>query len=270
MLGAGLTPATATRAYRVLYSALAQAVRWQMLSANPATAIRPPRSERGVLAVPTAAQVRAILAASGDDWFHVAVSLSAFTGMRRGEVLALRWEDVDLVAGSIRVTAAIEAQGTTLRFVAPKMSRGRRHIALPDGLPPFLRAWKAEQASHRLLLGEGWEASDLIVERGDGRPVHPDVLSRRFQRLMGRIGMLGVRLHDLRHAYATRLLEAGIHPKVAQEALGHSSAAFTLDRYSHAGPSLQSEAARAIGCSYVKPSPPRRRRPGFLPARLVS
>ena len=118
------------------------------------------------------------------------------------------------------------------------------------GLPPaavtLLRRHRKEQAERRLLLGEAWADLDLVIERGDGEPFPPDSLSRDWYRLVPREGLPGFRLHDLRHAYATALLSAGVHPKVASEALGHSSVAFTMDTYQHLMPTMQKQAVRAI------------------------
>ena len=110
----------------------------------------------------------------------------------------------------------------------------------------MLRRLRRDQAERHLLLGEAWLDLGMVVERGDGRPIHPDVYSRRFARLVHRLGLPAIRLHDLRHAYATRLLEAGVHPKVVADLLGHASTSFTMDTYSHVVPSLRAGAAAGI------------------------
>jgi integrase len=124
----------------------------------------------------------------------------------------------------------------------------------------LLKRWHKDQLERRMLLGAEWNPTDLVIERGDGYPVHPDVLSRRFQRLTLRMGMAGVRLHDLRHWYATECLKAGVHPKVVSEALGHASVAFTMDIYSHLLPTMQEQASAAIeaalGVGKVSAEPP--------------
>lgn len=118
------------------------------------------------------------------------------------------------------------------------------------GLPPaavtLLRRHRKGQAERRPLLGQAWADLDLVIERGDGEPLPPDSLSRDWYRLVRRVGLPGLRLHDLRHAYATALLTAGVHPKVASEALGHSSVAFTMDTYQHLMPTMQEQAVSAI------------------------
>jgi integrase len=238
-------PRTKVQTYRVLSAALRQAVKWQILSINPASAASPPRPGRPQLHVPSPEGVGVLLGAS-EEWFEVALALLATTGMRRGEALALQWQSVDLDAGHARIIQAIEAVGQELSFGLPKTDRARRTVSLPPGTVALLRRWKKDQLERRMLLGGDWKATDLVVERGDGKPIHPDVFSRRFQRLTVRLGMVGIRLHDLRHWYATELLKAGVHPKVVSEALGHSSVAFTMDVYSHLLPTMQEQASAAI------------------------
>jgi integrase len=117
---------------------------------------------------------------------------------------------------------------------------------VPPAAVTLLRRHRKEQAERRLLLGQAWADLDLVIERGDGEPLPPDSLSRDWYRLVRRVGLPGLRLHDLRHAYATALLTAGVHPKVASEALGHSSVAFTMDTYQHLMPTMHEQAVRAI------------------------
>jgi integrase len=245
MVSKGLAARTVVQGYRVLSSALSQAVRWQMIPTNPATAVRPPRIERAELTIPDAEQVRAIVEAA-EGWVHLPILLAATTGMRRGEVFGLRWRDVDLDANLVRVTGSLQRVGGKLRVVEPKSARGRRTVSLPATVVEVLRAHRKDQAERRLLLGEGWTDSDLVVERGDGQPRDPDTITHYFADIATKVKVPGVRFHDLRHAYATSLLRGGVHPKIVSEALGHASTAFTMDVYSHVLPSMQEEAAAAI------------------------
>jgi integrase len=242
----GLAPRTVAAVYRTLHGALAQAVRWQLLAVNASTAVRPPRTERPELHSPDAAKVTWVLDAARGTRLYVPLALAASTGLRRGELLALRWRDVDLEAGSLRVVASLQRVDAGLVFLPPKTDRARRTVGLPPAAVTLLRRHRKEQAERRLLLGEAWADLDLVIERGDGQPLPPDSLSRDWYRLVRRIGLPGLRLHDLRHAYATALLTAGVHPKVASEALGHSSVAFTMDTYQHLMPTMQEQAVRAI------------------------
>jgi len=249
MVSKGLAPRTVVQGYRVLSSSLTQAVRWQLLSVNPATAVRPPRIERADLTVPHPAQVNMILKSAEGTWFYLPVLLAATTGMRRGEVFGLRWRNVNLDASQIHVSGSLQRVGGKLQVIEPKTPRARRTVALPASVAATLRYDKKEQSERRLLLGEGYTDADFVIEQGDGTPRDPDVASHHFQGLTAALGIHGVRFHDLRHAYATSLLKAGVHPKIVSEALGHSSTAFTLDTYSHVVPSMQDAAADAIGAA---------------------
>jgi len=247
MVARGLSPRSVVQGYRVLSSALSQAMRWQMITTNPATAVRPPRVERAELTIPDADQVRAIVKAAEGSWIHLPILLGAATGMRRGEVFGLRWRDVDLDAGVLRVAGSLQRVDGQLRVVEPKTPRARRTVALPAAVIDLLRVHRKYQAERRLLLGEGWTDLDLVVEQGDGRPRDPDTITHRFTDVAAAAKVPGVRFHDLRHAYATSLLRGGVHPKVVSEALGHASTAFTMDVYSHVVPSMKEQAAEAIG-----------------------
>jgi integrase len=243
MLAEGLAPRTAGQCYRVLSSALRQGVRWQILATNAPNAVSPPRADRPELIVPDAAAVMQLIdAATGPT--RIAILLAASTGMRRGEVLGLRWTAVD--GSRVRVTTSLQRAGGELVLVGPKTDRGRRTISLPPVTVEALKRWRKDQAERRLLLGAAWHDADVVVDRGDGRPLDPAEFSHAFARLADRAGLKGARLHDLRHAFATSLLAAGVHPKVVSEALGHASTAFTMDVYQHLLPSMGEQVAVAM------------------------
>jgi integrase len=246
MLRQGLAPRTVIQAYRVLSVAFRQAVRWEIVAVNPVAAIRPPRAERPRLSVPDAGALAAILRAAETTQFHVPVAVAATTGLRRGEVLGLRWRDVDLEAGLVHISATLQRVAGELCFLDPKTDRSRRTVGLPVMTVDLLRKHRKEQGERRLLLGASWAAKDVVFDRGDGTPIDPGHFSHAFHRIATAAGQPHVRLHDLRHAFATVLLVQGIHPKIASEALGHASVGFTMDVYSHLLPSMQEVAARAV------------------------
>ena len=244
MIAEGAAPASVLQCHRVLSSALRQAVRWQVLAVNPSDAVRPPRPERAALHVPEPEQVRAILEAARGSVHELPILLAASTGMRRGEVLGLRWSAVDLDAGVARVVVTLQRSGGEVHYVAPKTDRSRRTISLPASVVVRLRAHRKEQTERRLLLGASWCDTDLVCDRGDGEHLDPDGLTNAFSRYAA--SAPGTRLHDLRHAFATTLLTAGVHPKVVSEALGHASVAFTMDTYQHVLPTMGEQVAAAI------------------------
>jgi integrase len=166
--------------------------------------------------------------------------------MRLGEVLGLRWRDVDLGAGCLHIASAIQWTGRDFAFVGPKTNRARRTISLSPSVVAWLRRVRADQGARRLRLGEAWRDLDLVLEAGDGRPMRTDSTSSAFSRLMRSQGLRPFTFHALRHGHAIALLLAGCNPKVVSERLGHSSVAFTMDVYSEVLPAMQEQAASAI------------------------
>ncbi len=242
----GLAPRTTLQAYRVLSAALRQAVRWQVIAVNPAAAVSPPRPERPRLTIPDAEAVARLFKEASGGTCYIPLVLAASTGMRRGEILGLRWSAVDLDAGLVRVVSTLQRIDGRLELVEPKTDRSRRSVALPAFGVEVLRVHRKEQAERRLLAGPAWQDFDLVIDRGDGQPMDPGHLSHAFGRIARRVGLPGIRFHDLRHGYATTLLAAGVHPKIVSEAPGHASVGFTMDVYSHVLPTMQEQAARAI------------------------
>jgi integrase len=179
----------------------------------------------------------------------VAILLGATTGMRRGEVLGLRWSDVDLDAGrlSVRQTLSAPRNPDTGQHVPvfgePKTKQGKRSVPLPAQTVAALRAHRKTQMAERLLVGPGWTDHGLVFCEPDGQPIHPDRFRKRVEHRVQRSGLPPIRFHDLRHTHATLALQAGVHPKIVSERLGHASTSFTLDVYSHVTPSMQQQAA---------------------------
>jgi integrase len=227
----------------VLTQALGQAVRWQILEHNPAKAAQPPRSARPEPVVVDAALAARIVAALSGASVPAILALS--TGMRRGEILGLRWADLAADLSQAQVRRTLVATGRGLQFAEPKTRRSRRAVALPAIARAPLQHQRTDQDRRR---GEAkhWSDLDLVIDRGDGEPVNPDTLSSRWRQFLARSGLPHVRFHDLRHAYATLVLLKGVHPKVVSERLGHASVGITLDLYSHVLPSMQQDAVRAF------------------------
>ena len=232
MLADGAAPASVVKVHRVASQALRHAVRWQLVAVSPAVGVSPPRVARSTLRIPDSSETKRILEAA-EGPCRIALRIAATTGMRRGEVLALRWSDLDLDAAVLRIR-----QGKT--------PRARRTISLPRSTVSALKRHRIEQAERRLLCGEAWHDADLVVDRGDGGAVHLDVMTRAFEKAAQAAKLDGIRLHDLRHAFASTLLAAGVNVKVVSEALGHASTAFTMDVYAHVLPTMGEQVATAI------------------------
>ena len=194
-------------------------------------------------ALDDAATAKLLRAATGSR-LAIPVTLAVATGLRRGEILALRWKDVDLERASLAVRQSLEQTRSRLcSFKQPKTTKGRRVVALPALAVDALRQHKIEQAKMKLALGGAYEDHDLVCARDDGRPWPPDAFSTAFGGLVRRSEVPAIRFHDLRHTHATQLLRQGVHPKIVSERLGHSTVGITLDVYSHVLPGMQEEAA---------------------------
>jgi integrase len=241
----GLSPQTRRHIHRILRTALARAAEQRLIARNPAEAFkkRLPKVERRELITLNSDQSARLLEALGHSRVYWPVLLALSTGMRRGEILALRWKNVDLDRGTLRVVESLEQTKTGIRFKAPKSER-HRALTLPAYAVDELHRLKREQAEALLALGVRQTGDTLLCCRTDGEPHQPLSLTYEFARFMRRLKDLPrVRFHDLRHSHATQLLASGVHPKVASERLGHASIGITLDLYSHVTDTMQSEAA---------------------------
>ena len=178
---------------------------------------------------------------------HVSWLLLATTGMRRGECLGLAWSDVDFDAGRLRVRRTlVDMRDDAPVWSDPKTSSGKRSIALDAGTVAALRKHRAAQLEERLAVGAGYVEHDLVFAMPDGRPLHPERFSRTFTETIRRWKLPRIRLHDLRHTWATLALEAGVHPKVVQERLGHANVSITLGIYTHVSQAMESDAAERV------------------------
>ncbi len=244
LLRRGLSARSVEQAHTVLHNALRQAVRWNLLARNPAEAVTAPRPRRRELQVLSEEQVRRLLQVTRDDRLHPLWALLVTTGLRVGEALGLKWMDLDLEEGSAVIQRALQRQrGRGLVFVEPKTARSRRMVPLPDGTAALLRAARIRQAAERLQAGPLWQDSDLVFCHLNGRPLDTSWLSGQLHRVATGHGLPPIRVHDLRHTAATHLLTRGVHPKIVQDLLGHSTITLTLDTYSHVIPSLTRQAA---------------------------
>jgi len=187
--------------------------------------------------------------------------VSAHTGMRRGEILGLRWADVQFDEARLSVRQALISVAYEMQMSDVKTGAGRRTIDLDDRTLAILRQSRKAQAEEKLRLGPEYHDSDLVFCRADGDQIHPDLFSQTFDRAVAKSGLPEITLHDLRHTHASLLLKAGVPVKVVSERLGHASPAFTMTVYQHVIPGMQAEAANvfsdlvANSSDTPKPSP---------------
>jgi integrase len=246
-LARGLAPATVRQLHAVLRRALGQAEKWGNVARNVAALVSPPRVKRHDIAPLTAEQARGFLAAAKGTRFEALYMLALTTGMRLGELLGLRWQDVDLDARMLQVRHTLLRTQNGLHLTEPKTARSRRRIALAPTAVEALRHQRRQQAAERLRLGPAWDEQDLVFANEIGRPIEQgNLLRRSFWPLLSTAALPRIRFHDLRHTAATLLLSQGVHPKVVSELLGHSSIGLTLDIYSHVLPDMQQHAVTAM------------------------
>ena len=240
----GLSARTVRHHHVTLHTALESAVKWGLLVRNPADAVTPPRYQSREMHTLDEHGIHKLLEASKSTNYYALYYMALFTGMRRSELLALRWSDIDLAMCELSVTRTLHhLRDGSFIYRQPKTAKSRRMIALSPSTALVLKEHKEKQGIDHLLMGVPLKVSDLVFSHVDGNPLLPDTVTREWIRLTRRIGLPGIRLHDARHTHASLMLKQGIHPKIVSERLGHSSIVITLDTYSHVSPGLQEAAA---------------------------
>ena len=245
----GLSPRTIHHVHTCLHKACKDAVRWGLITRNPLDAADPPRTKGdGTREMRTwsAEQLGAFLASVKDDRLYPLWHTIAMTGMRRGEALGLRWIDVDLENGRLSVRRARIPTNREVVVSEPKTAKGRRLIALDPATVEVLKGQAAHQLEEQQEWSEAWTDTGLVFTKENGEPLDPETITRWFRIAVKKAMLPAIRLHDLRHTHATLALQAGIHPKVVSERLGHATVSITLDTYYHAIPAMQEEEAALI------------------------
>jgi integrase len=252
-----LAAKTISYVHSTLHKVLADAVDAGLLGRNVAASAKPPRPARratGGISAWEPHELAQFLELAKGTRLGPIWRLSAMTSMRRGEVLGLRWCDVDLERARLSVRQALVAVGYDVIKSTPK-NHNARVIDLDAETIAQLRAHRARQDAERVEWGDGYEDQDLVVAKENGEPIHPHTFSQSFERLIEKASLRTIRLHDLRHTHATLALKAGVPVKVISERLGHESPAFTLKQYAHVVPEMQAEAAAQVAA--MIDSPPR-------------
>ena len=250
-----LSPRSVAYVHTILHRAFRDAVRWNLIVRNPADQADPPRarpSEQVRARTWTGEEIARFLDATADSRYCPLWRLIATSGMRRGEALGLRWDDVDLTKGRLSVNRTLVQDGdyraddTGMAWGTPKTARGRRAISLDRETIGALRAHRARQHQERLLAGASYVDEGLVFCGRSGEPVHPKVVSNLFRKAVARHAMPYLSVHGLRHSWATLALQAGVHPKIVPGRLGHSTISITLDIYSHVNPAMDADAANTV------------------------
>ena len=246
----GLTPKSVRFIHTVIHSCLEQARKEGMITINPASAVRLPKLEQREIRYLDSGEIKEFLEVARDSKHFAAFFLALNTGMRRGEILGLRWKDIDLEEGQLTVNQGlVRVSGKGLVFQEPKTKLSNRTISLSPMVLKVLKEHRKKQAEYRLLSGGAYDEGglDLVFANEIGKPICPRAFTRIFERLLKRAGLEAACLHDLRHTFATMALEQGVNVKTVQETLGHHSAAFTMDVYAGTTERMKREAADKVG-----------------------
>jgi integrase len=247
--GTGLSARSVRLTLGRLTAALEVAVAERKIGWNPARYVKPPAHTPRARETWTVAEVRAFLAASDADRLAACWRLSLY-GLRRGEVLGLRWRDIDLKAPALTITQARVLAGYEVRTVPPKSRSGARTLPLDEALAGALKALKARQAAERLAAGEAYERTGYVAADELGRPVHPEWYTDEFHRVSDRAGVRRIRLHESRHTALTLMEHAGVPVSILAAWAGHYSGAFTLSQYVHANPDDLAAGRDALAAVY--------------------
>lgn len=239
----GLAPSTIHVIHAILHKALENAVRWGLVARNICDLVSPPHQEYQEIQPLTLKQAKQLLEHARGHRLEVLLTLAITTGMRRGELIGLRWNDINFEDQSLSIHRTVDRiSGYGYVESEPKTARSRRRIMLPSFVVLALQEQRTRQADARLKANEAWQENDLVFSNNHGGFLHPTHMYIAFQKLLKDAGLPPMRFHDLRHSAATILVAMGINIKIVQELLGHSSAALTLNVYGHVFPTLQREA----------------------------
>jgi integrase len=242
----GLSAQTVQHVHRTLSQALSHAVRLGVLFKNPAQQVKPPRPPAREIKILSKEEIAALLVAAKGGPLHLPVLVAITTGMRRGELLGLRWSDLDLKAGALTVNQSLERIKGAVTFKTPKTPTSRRRITLPAVTVEALKEHHKAQAEERMKFGLGRDPRGLVFVRANGEPLDADSLTKAFGRLVAASKVAPITFHGLRHTHISHLLIDGVHVKVVSERAGHANVSITLGVYAAYIPNMQADAALRV------------------------
>src|SRR5215212_8040722 len=246
-LDPGLSGSTVQKIHHVLHKALAQAVKWHLVPRNPADDVKAPTPTPKEIHPLSAHEARKLLEAARGDRLEALYVLAVHTGMRQGELLGLRWLDVDLENATVRVRRTLTRNGTGHVLGEPKTKKSRRTVRITPQAVEALNCHREKQSEEMLTSGSLYQEQGLVFAGTGGSLINPSNLRQRsFKPLLEHAGLPRITFNDLRHTCASLLFQKNVHPKFVQELLGHASVAITLDTYSHMLPGMGSQAADAM------------------------
>lgn len=248
----GVSPLTVRHAHRLLSKALKEAQRHDLIVRNPTIGERPPKVVRKEIVILTGDEARAVVTKLAEHPIYAKAMLALFAGLRRSEILALKWSHVDLDRKTLRVIEALEETAEGLRFKAPKSRAGKREVTVPDIVVAVLRDQWKRQSEQRMKLGAGRLSADaLVFSRLDGGPLSPNALSKEWTKAATSIGVK-VGFHGLRHTHVSHLIAAGIDVVKISKRVGHADIATTLNEYAHLFDARADRSAEAINAAVAE------------------
>jgi integrase len=245
-LESSLSTASVAHMLRVLRVALNDAARLDLVTRNVASAVRMPKAEPFEANALTVEDARALVAATSNHRLNALWMLALVHGLRKGELLGLCWQDIDLANGTLWVRHSRQTVNGEVLMVPPKTRSSHAALPLPPSLVAILKRHRTRQQGERLKMGERWPGTDFVFTSATGTPIDPRNLHRQWVDLREDAGLTGLRLHDLRHSCASVLVALGVHPRQAMEWLRHSQISMTMNVYSHVDPESQRQVAEAL------------------------
>jgi integrase len=244
----GLSASTVHQTHRIIKAAFTYAVRTGRLVRNPAELVEPPSVKRKEMATLTLEEARKLIAyVSGGDSYEIAMYTALTTGLRRGELIGLKWGDINFAHKYLSLQrSVVRVPGEGFVVSEPKSHASRRPVELGEPDLKVLSGHRARQAEARLKVGLTWPNEDWVFTRQFGEHLNPDALSKKFPQILEEMGLPRVRLHDLRHTHATLMMEADINREVVKSRLGHSSISITSDTYTHVSTGLQRDGVESF------------------------
>ncbi len=240
----GLEASTVRHIHRLLKKSLNDAVKWGLLGRNVCEVVDPPRASRKETKSLDVEDVHSLFDASEKKEYYPVFYMAIYTGLRRSELLGLRWRDIDMDMATLSVVQVrMQLPGGRTFFQEPKTAKGKRQVALSPATVLVLRQYREQQQVQSMLAGWQVTADSPVFCYADGSPILPDGVTHAFKKTIRSIGFEDIRFHDLRHTHASLMLKQGIHPKVVSERMGHSTVSMTLDTYSHVTSGIQEAAA---------------------------
>ncbi len=241
----GLSAQSVRHHHMAIHKALETACKWGLVFRNVADNVDPPHAEKPQMVVWNEDEVKQFLEAARETRYYALYVLALYTGARRSELLALRWEDVDLIYCQVSINRTVhQLRDGSYIYRQPKTAKSRRTIALPPSAALVMTQYREARDTEAEKVGRKIPEDELVFGDGNGKPIRPNTVTRAWPLLAVKAGVKPIRFHDARHTHASLMLKQGAHPKIVQERLGHATISVTLDTYSHIAPGMQEAAAR--------------------------